>query len=150
MKYESNFKAIIIGILALIAFFFSATMSFKDMNIRNNGRILKAPITEIYTRRWMSWITVEINGQQLGAGSVTTEIQPKIGDFVEVSYLPGEYCVVQTMLNPKRYYLFFFLESILLITGGYLIIAGILGKGREKSLEKKVFIKTPKQKRWRK
>ena len=46
MRYRFNFKAIIVGVLALVAFFFSATMSFKDMNIRNKGQILKAPITE--------------------------------------------------------------------------------------------------------
>jgi len=152
MRYRFNFKAIIVGVLALVAFFFSATMSFKDMNIRNKGQILKAPITEIYTRRWMSWIKVEINGQQLDAGSVTTEKQPKIGDFVEVSYLAGEYNVVQTSLNPKRYYLFFFLESLLFIFGGYLTIAGFLGKGKEneKTRDQKSFIKISKKERRKK
>ena len=152
MKYRFNFKAIIVGALALVAFFFSATMSFKDMNIRNNGQILKAPITEIYSRRWMSWIKVEINGQQLDAGSVTTEKQPKIGDFVEVSYLSDEYNVVQTSMNPKRYYLFFFLESLLFIVGGYLTIAGFLGKGKENENERdqKSFIKISKRERRKK
>jgi len=141
---KKDIKAIVVGIVTLAALFYFSTMSYKDMNIREHGLIIKAPVVEIYTRRWMTWIDVEIKGQKLDAGSVTTMDNPSLGDSIEVCYILGENCVVQKSMNPKRYYLFFALESLLLIIGIYLIIAGFIGN---KTQEKKPFVKITKKER---
>lgn len=134
--------ALVFGIIALVAFYFSATMTFKDMNIRNNGVLIKAPVVEVYTRRSMTWIDVEINGQKLAAGSVTTMNNPGLGDSIEVFYIQGEYDVVQKSMNPRRYYLFFALEFLLLLLLGVsLIIFGLIDN---KTSKNKPFIKTTK------
>ena len=144
---KKNIKAIVLGLITLLAFFFVSSMSYEDMNIRKNGQVIKAPVVEIYSRRWMTWIHVEINGQELAAGTVTTDKNPSIGDSIEVCYISGKSNVVQKNMNPNRYYLFFALESLLLFLGLYLIIAGLIG---DKVAENKPFVKTTKKERRKK
>jgi hypothetical protein len=145
--YKINIKAIVVGIVALFGFFISFYFTYKDMNIRNHGEVVRAPVSEIYTRRYMTWIKVMINDQELSAGSITTNINPEIGDSIEVSYIPYEYCVVQTSVNPSRYYIYFALGFFLLIIGLYLVVTGFAGKGLKKIPPKEPFVKMPKRER---
>ena len=68
-----------------------------------------------------------INRENLNAGKFDYTGY-KIGDSIEVCYIPGEYCVVQKRMNPKRYYLFFSLEAFVLLIGIYLIVGGLKGQ----------------------
>jgi hypothetical protein len=119
-------------------------MIYKDMNIRNHGEEIKVPISEIRSRRWMYWISVDINGERSNAGSITSSNLPNIGDSVQVCYIPGEYCVVQTSVNPNRYYLYFILTLFLLVGGLCLVIGGFQGKGLNKVYVRKTVVKIPK------
>ena len=117
------------------------------MKIRENGHVIKAPVVEIKSRSWMTWVQVEINGQKLDAGEIITDENPSLGDSIEVCYISGFSNVVQKNRDSNRYYLFFALESLLLIMGVYLVIAGFIG---EKIQEIKPFEKTTKKERIRK
>jgi hypothetical protein len=123
------YKAIFVGIGIIILICFVSSFTIRDRNIRLHGTVVKAPIVEFYGRlsRPNGSVTVNINGENLNAGSFDYTGY-KIGDYIEVCYIPGEYCVVQTRMNPKRYYLFFSLEAFVLLIGIYLIVGGLKGQ----------------------
>jgi len=149
-KKKINYKIVILGITLLLSFFLVFYYSWTDRNIRLNGNVIKAPIVEFYGRlsRPNGSVSVRIDGVILNAGKFDRRGY-SLGDSIEVCYIPNEYCVVQKRVNPNRYYLYFALESIILLVGGYLIISGLRGQGFEKVEEKAPFVKSLKRNRKR-
>jgi hypothetical protein len=122
-----NIKAILSGFSLLILFYIAVHFSWKDKHIRETGTVMRAPISGFDSE---STVTVTINGKKYNAGSFD-EDGYSIGDFIEVCYIPGEYCVVQKKVNPKRYVWFLGLESIFLPISVCLILRGILIKQKK-------------------
>lgn len=123
-----NYVFLITSILAVSGFMMSFYFSWKDRYIRINGELRLEKIVEISGRisRPHGSAHVIINGVKLNAGSIGQD--NSIGDLILVRYIPGEYCVVQEDVNPNRYYLYFLLESLLLIVGAAFFIESLKGK----------------------
>jgi hypothetical protein len=69
-----------------------------------------------------------IEGKELPAGRLISD--HKVGDSLLIRCIKDKPWVVQDRVKLWRYYLFFALESILLIVGVILTIGGFLGKER--------------------
>lgn len=63
----------------------------------------------------------------MNAGGVSKDY--RMGDTLQVYYLPGIDTVVQAQNNPYKYYLFLGSTSILLFVGVFSFIRGLKGKG---------------------
>lgn len=130
-EMKANWKAIFVGIIALLGFLISIHFTAIDRNIRVNGRIVQAPIVGFYGNIFKNGtVSVRINGEVLNAGSFDQRGYA-VGDSIRVCYIPGEYSVIQERVSPDRYYFYFGLESVLLLMGIYLIVGGIMGKGKK-------------------
>lgn len=123
-----NFYFLFCGIFSIIMFVISFYFSWTDRNIRLNGELRKERIVEISGRisRPHGSALIIINNEMLNAGSISVE--NRVGDSIFVRYVSGGYCVVQESVNPNRYYLYFTLESLLLIVGIAFIIESLKGR----------------------
>lgn len=123
-----NYIIFTMGVLAILGFVISFYFSYKDRHIRINGSLRNEKIVKISGRisRPHGSASVIIDGVKLNSGSVSKKYS--IGDSIQVRYIPGEYCVIQEGVNPNRYYLYFAMESILLIVGIALFIESLKGK----------------------
>ena len=125
MKKKRNNQAIIIGIVPIIAFVLTAGYTYISREIRINGELIYTPIVRI------SWgipssCNVVIEGQELKAGRRFGDL--RVGDTIAVRYVKGKSRVVQERVELWRFYLWFGLESVLLILGISLIVGGFMGK----------------------
>lgn len=144
MKRKINIKGVVVGIIVLLGFSFSITISFEEGYLRNHGKVIKTKITKIDTRNFMAWAYVNINHKEINAGRIQYENGPKVGDIIEIYYIPSESNAVQTDFNRVSYSIIIILESLLFISGIYLTIGGFIGK---KIPEVKPFSKTSKSQR---
>lgn len=123
-----NYIFLIAGILTILVFMISFYFSWKDWNIRINGEMRSEKIVDISGRisrpQGSAWVIID--GVKLNAGSIAQN--NSIGDLILVRYIPGEYCVIQERVNPNRYYLYFFLEFLLLIMGIAIFVESLKGK----------------------
>lgn len=117
------------GILCLMSFIMAIYFITIDRKIRIKGTVIKAPIVELYGRisRPNGGCSVLINGKIFNAGSVYDD-SFSLGDSILVRYIPNEYCVVQERVNPKRYYFYYSISSLLLFSGIALTIESFKGK----------------------
>jgi len=69
---------------------------------------------------------VLIDGKNFSAGRVIGDLS--VGDTIAVRYLKGKSRVVQERVELWRFYLWFGLESILLILGVSIIVGGFMGE----------------------
>lgn len=122
-----NFLLFFLGLLFISAFIVSSYFTLTDRNIRLNGELIKAEVVAIEGRisRPIGSATVKIGKKTFDAGSINSNVS--IGDSILVRYIPNAYCVVQDSVDPKRYYLFLFLEFILIIIGFVLIKESLKG-----------------------
>ncbi|HPH63110.1 MAG TPA: hypothetical protein PLN63_05780 [Paludibacteraceae bacterium] len=67
-----------------------------------------------------------IDGKNFSAGRVIGDLS--VGDTIAVRYLKGKSRVVQERVELWRFYLWFGLESILLILGVSIIVGGFMGE----------------------
>jgi len=117
------------GICSLAFFSIAFYYISIDRKIRTQGTLCKARIVELYGRisRPNGGCSVQIDGNILNAGSKYDD-SFSLGDSILVRYIPGEYCVVQERVNPKRYYLYYAMSSLLLFLGFASLIESFKGK----------------------
>ena len=111
---KPNIILLLAGILAILMFVLSFYLSWTDRNIRLKGELRKVKIGNINYGKGRS-ADVIVDNIQLSAGRISRKYS--VGDSILVRYIPNEYCVVQERVDPNRYYLYFAIESILLIVG---------------------------------
>lgn len=123
---KPNITVLLVGIFLVSMFAISFYFSWTDRYIRLNGELRKTEIINIRHFKGGSGATVSIEGNNLNAGRISRNYL--VGDSILIRYIPNEYCVVQESVQPNRYYLYFALESILLIIGIALIVESLKGK----------------------
>lgn len=124
---KPNIILLVIGLFAVSMFAMSFYFSWTDRNVRLNGNLKKVRIVNIsYGKRSTRSAIVEIDNIRINSGQITANYS--IGDSILVRYIPNEYCVVQERIHPNRYYLYFTLESILLLAAIALIVESLKGK----------------------
>ncbi len=127
MQRKRNNQAIIIGIIAVVAFVVTARYTYISREIRINGKLISTPITSIsYSSKGKNSARVVIEGKDLRIGRIGNNLH--IGDTVAVRYIQGKSRVVQESDKLSGYYLIFALESIFLLLGVFLIVGGFMGK----------------------
>jgi len=121
-----NKSVIMIGIACIITFIVLVKYTYTLRDIRINGEIRYCPIVKIREGTAGKWCNVNIDNKELDAGLCSNKL--KKGDTIAIRYIKGKSEVVQEQVELWRYYIFFGLESILLIVGIILIIGGFMGK----------------------
>lgn len=126
-KKRTNKLAIILGIVLIISFVITVRYTYILREIRVNGELIYTPIVSIsYAAQGGNSAKVLIEGKELSAGSISNKL--KVDDIIAVRYIKGKSDVVQERVELWRFYLWFGLESVLLILGGFLIVGGFMGK----------------------
>ncbi|MBS3993971.1 MAG: hypothetical protein KGZ87_09665 [Bacteroidetes bacterium] len=129
MKKKTNISFLVIGVVIIIASVVLAKFTYTLRDIRINGELRYCPIINInYSGKGGNSADVLINGQKKLAGHITDDL--KVGDTIAVRYIKGKSQVVQDDVRLSIYYLYFGLESILLIVGIVFIVGGFMGKTR--------------------
>lgn len=127
MNKKINVSFIVMGIASIIVFVLLVRFTYTLRDIRINGEIKQCPIVSIdYATKGGNSANVVIDGKELIAGRISN--QQKVGDIITVRYIKGKSWVVQDRVRPFGFYLYFGLESILLIVGVTFIIGGFMGK----------------------
>lgn len=126
IKRKPNIVLLVTGIFAILMFAISFYYSWTGRSIRLNGELREVEITEVWRYKGGWGATIILDGNNFNAGSISHD--KSVGDSILVRYIPDEYCVVQESVHPDRYYLYFTLESILLIIGIALIVESLKGK----------------------
>ena len=126
MNKKINISYLIIGIASIIAFIILVKFTYTSRYIRINGELKYCPIVSIdYGVK--NYVTVSIDSQELDARLMIDDLC--IGDSIAVRYIKGESRVIQERVELWRFYLWFGLESTLLIAGVISIVGGFMGKG---------------------
>jgi len=129
MKKKINILFVVLGLCSIIAFIYAVTFTYNLREIRINGELKKCRIVRIsYAIKGGNHAYIMIEGKELPAGVLISKV--KVGDSLLVRYIKDKPWVVQDRVKLWRYYLFFSLESILLIVGVILTVGGFLGKER--------------------
>ncbi len=141
MKNKINISFVIIGVLVVIIFILLVKFTYTSRDIRLNGEIIQCPIISItYAIKGGNHGHVMINNKEFHVGRLTDDLE--VGDTIKVRFMEGKSQVVQADIKPEIYYLYFGLESIVLILGIILIIGGFQGKSiYDSSTSKKINIK---------
>jgi len=130
-RKRSSVWIILLGIGVIFAFVFVARGNYIARDIRTNGKLIYAPITQI-NRAPNGGFYVRINDKQYYAGTWIKRKDGGIGDIIAVRYLEKEYTfyfahrlrVIPERVEIWRINMWLGLSSLLLLAGIFLIIAG--------------------------
>lgn len=129
MKKKINISFLVIGVVVIIVSVNLVKYTYTLRDIRINGELIYCPIINInYSGKGGNSADVLINGQKILAGHITDDL--KVGDTIAVRYIKDKSQVVQDDVRLSIYYLYFGLESILLIVGIVFIVGSFMGKTR--------------------
>lgn len=123
---KPNLILLLFSFLCVFAFCFTFYLSWTARERRLSGKLLKTQIIKIDTGKYSYFAIVDIEGERYSAGSI--DHNKSVGDSILVRYIPCAYCIVQERVNPSIYYLYFAIESILLIAGIALFVESLEDK----------------------
>lgn len=125
---RTNLVLFLFGLISIFASICVCYFITESRNIRLYGMLAKGEIIGFYGRlsRPRGGIYVDINDKTYYSNGYYKSYS--IGDTVDVRIVENNNQAIQANFDPKRYYLFYFLDCILLSIGLLLIRESIKGK----------------------
>ena len=127
VKWKINWGMLAIGLLAFIPSCIVANLIYNNREVRMHGELKSCPIVEIsYSYKGGNSGDVEIDGKRLSVYKL--EDKYHVGDSLLVRYDKEKSLVIQEKYKEWNFFVFYALDSVLLILGLLLIYGGLSGK----------------------